>query len=170
MHIEQAHLFSDRSFSEYSHQILQGIEASVNKIPKDQFMVSSESELVEHQVLQLALESLAWYPDKASMHQSETRMDVLDWGEVINVPGTQVVVDIPVTGTDLLWKFRPNTYDFNPPVASLSQGKGVRQILGNFTISRLDICFPSLSVSIICFNNISRRTGHGQHQPTQGKA
>lgn len=129
MRHQRNYLFSSQSFSDYSHQALRGVQGLVDQIPKDQFMVSSESELAEYVLSQLTLDPLTLHTEKAVMDQSETRMDVHDWGEVINVPGTQIVIDIPVTGTEMLWRFQPSTFTMNPPVAELSRARGGQQVL-----------------------------------------
>ncbi len=92
------------------------IDSRVDSIPHDQFLNTSIEELIQHVLSTLIIEPLTIYEDKAEMEQREMKLDVSSWRErnpfedqgPIYVPGTEVVVTIPYSGEQSLWKIRPN--------------------------------------------------------------
>lgn len=96
------------------------IFGKIDQVPKDQFLASSEEELVNHFVSTLAIEPLELLEDRMELEQSETKVDVSgspdrDWGfpgrsGPLLVPGTEARISIPFNGDAELWKLRPSTY------------------------------------------------------------
>lgn len=92
------------------------IASRVDSIPRDQFLNTSIEELTQHIVSALVVEPLTLYEDRAEMEQRETKIDVSGWRDrnpfrdpgPIYVAGTEVVVTIPYSGVQSLWKLRPN--------------------------------------------------------------
>ena len=98
-------------------QALQGSIASrVDSIPRNQFLNTSIEELTQHILSTVVVEPLTLYEDRAEMEQRETNIDVSGWRDrnpfqdpgPIYVAGTEIVVTIPYSGDQSLWKVRPN--------------------------------------------------------------
>ena len=110
----------------------QGAVALVDGIPKDQFLVSSDDELIAHVVAKLRVEPLALREDATTMSQDETQVDVShdrmrmfrdDRGGPVYIPGTKVVIDIPFTGEDWLFRYRTNPWSTIFPTATVHRGR-----------------------------------------------
>ena len=107
------------------------INDAVGRIPKDQFLVSSEQELVDHVVAGLTVEAPVLHEDKTTMNQQETQVDVS--GDPMRlfspghsgpfyIPGTQVDVDIPFTGEEWIFRYRTNPWSSVYPQAEIGRG------------------------------------------------
>ena len=106
------------------------IPGKIDQVPKDQFLASSEEELVNHFVSTLAVEPLELHEDRMYLEQSETQVDVAgspdrDWGfpgrsGPLLVPGTEAKISIPFNGDIELWKLRPSTYRTTFPFGNAS--------------------------------------------------
>lgn len=105
----------------------------VNKIPKDQFLISSDQELLDHVVHSLTIEALVLHEDQKTMEQQETRVDVSgdpmryfspEQSEPFYIPGTQVNIDIPFSGEEWIFRYKTNPYQhsLNPPCAEINHG------------------------------------------------
>ena len=107
------------------------INDAVGRIPKDQFLVSSDQELVDHVVAGQTVEAPVLHEDKTTMNQQETQVDVS--GDPMRffspghsgpfyIPGTQVDVDIPFTGEEWIFRYRTNPWSsvYKPVVLGLS--------------------------------------------------
>ncbi len=113
-------LFSDSDLSDCLHAITRSIPQHVDSVPKDQFLVSTDGQLVDHFVSKFTIEPLQLYEDRKEMDQVETQVDVSglfgrDWGHgnrtgPLMVPGSRVDVSIPFTGDFKLWKLKPSTW------------------------------------------------------------
>lgn len=122
-----------------SHQ--NSISSRVDSIPRDQFLNTSIEELTQHILSALLVEPLTLYEDRAEMEQRETKIDVSGWRErnpfgdrgPINVAGIEVLVTIPYSGDQSLWKLRPNQWQSIFPHADIRgpgrDGIGSLQIL-----------------------------------------
>ena len=107
------------------------INDAVDRIPKDQFLVSSEQELIDHVVAGLTVEAPVLYEDKTTMNQQETQVDVSGdpmrlsnpgHSGPFHIPGTQVDVDIPFTGEEWIFRYRTNPWSTNYPQAEIGRG------------------------------------------------
>lgn len=83
------------------------VPEAVDRIPKNQFLISNDQELVDHVVAGLTVEPLVLREDATTMSQNETQVDVS--GDSMRmfmpgrsgpfyIPGTRVDIDIPFTG------------------------------------------------------------------------
>lgn len=94
------------------------VHSKVDSIPQAQFMNARPEEIVEHLSSEIAIDPLEIYEDRAEMEQSETRIDVSEWGDrnafghagPIYVAGVAIKVTIPFSGESSLWTFRPNQW------------------------------------------------------------
>lgn len=101
------------------------IEATVDAVPKAQFLATTEDTLSETLEQKLCVEPIQLFEDRMELEHNETQIDVThdrdrNFGArfrdgPLMVPGTRVVVSIPFFGDSTLWKLQPSSYDFNPP-------------------------------------------------------
>ncbi len=109
----------------------QQISGVVDGIPKDQFLVSSDQELIDHVVAQFTVDPIALREEATTMNQQETQVDVS--GDQMRyfspgrsgpfyIPGTRVDIDIPFTGEDWIFRYRTNPYSSVFPHAEVQRG------------------------------------------------
>ena len=110
----------------------QSVSEAVDRIPKDQFLVSSGQELVDHVVAGLTVEPLVLREDATIMSQTETQVDVS--GDSMRmfrpgrsgpfyIPGTRVDIDIPFTGEEWIFRYRTNPWSSVFPRAEVQRGQ-----------------------------------------------
>ena len=115
------------------------VNVSVDGIPEQQFLISSDQELVEHIVANLTVEPLVLREDAKTMNQAETQVDVS--GDPMRgflpghsgpfyIPGTRVDVDIPFTGEERIFR-----YPDQPVVYCLSPRRGEPRKSSNFHLA-----------------------------------
>ena len=104
----------------------------VAKISKDQFLATPKDDLVEHVYSQFYIEPLALHEDSKEMESYETSIDVSNEPNryIVRsrgpymVPGFRIVVSIPYTGNDDLWKLQPSRYQSIFPRAEVRKSRG----------------------------------------------
>ena len=103
----------------------------INCIPEQQFLISKDEELVEHIVANHTVQPLVLHEEAKTMEQSETEVDVSrDRGRSFRpghsgpfyVHGTHVDVNIPFTGEDWIFNYRPDRYSSAFPRAEVNRG------------------------------------------------
>ena len=119
------YLFRQGDLDAALREATQSIPAKVSKVPVEQFLASTNEELVEHILAQVQVEPLQIHEDQMLMERHETEVDVSGdqdrtfsagrSGEPFLVPGTEVVIFIPFTGDMKLWSLRPSAYGELPP-------------------------------------------------------
>lgn len=118
-------LFAEQDLADVLRATTQSIPKRVNQVGKDQFLASSDEQLVEHFFSELSVEHLVLHEDQRQMEQQETEVDVSgdfdrglddDLGGPKLIPGTRVTVTIPFTGDAELWKCKPNPCHFSFPL------------------------------------------------------
>ena len=92
----------------------QRVKSDVDSISEQQFLISSDHELLDQIVATLTVEPLVLKEDATTMNQAET--------QVFNVPGTRVDVDIPFTGDMWLFQYRTNPWSVMVPSAVVNPG------------------------------------------------
>jgi len=108
------------------------ISEGVADISKDQFLATPKDDLVEHVYSQFYIEPLVLHEDSMEMETHETSIDVSkDPNRYIvrsrgpyMVPGCRIVVSIPYTGNDDLWKLQPSRYQSVVPHAEVRKSRG----------------------------------------------
>ena len=96
----------------------------VDAIPKDEFLASSNEELLSYVLAKLTIEPLSIREDAIQMSQEETQVDVSR--DPIRahfpgrtgpsyIPGTRVDVYIPFTGEDWIFRYRTNPWSLSSP-------------------------------------------------------
>ena len=97
----------------------QRIAGTIDAIPKEQFLVSSDQEVADHVLPDLTIDPLVLQEDQITMDQTETEVDVSgdrmrifrpDHRGPYYIRGTRVDVDIPFTGAQWIFKYRTNRY------------------------------------------------------------
>lgn len=125
-------LFCEEDLSAQLRARQGGVAAAVDAVPKDQFMVSSDHELIEHFSVQLSVQPLTLHEEAKSMVESETQIDVSgDRNRYISqrdrgpfyIPGTRVEISIPFTGEEWLFRCQTSTYKSVFPRAEVRGGK-----------------------------------------------
>ena len=110
---------------------LHSVSSAVDDIPKEQFLISNDQELVDHIVANLTVQALVLQEDATTMSQSETQVDVsgdplrVFFGEQngpFYVPGTRVDVCIPFTGEEWIFRCRTNTFFTDCPRGAITRG------------------------------------------------
>ena len=94
------------------------VSQAVDDIPKEQFLVCNDRELLDHILADLTVEPLVLRENKATMKQEEARSD----RSFSHSPGTRVDVDIPFTGEKWIFCYRTNPFSYNPPEAEVCDG------------------------------------------------
>jgi hypothetical protein len=94
------------------------VQDHVNSIPKNQFLVSSDEEIIEHVQNSLWVEHIELHENSMEMDQQEVQVDVShnrnrnpfrDKGPIY-VNGLRITVSVPFTGDSNLWKLKPNSW------------------------------------------------------------
>lgn len=120
-------LFNDQSLDDVlCGQELQ-IQTTVDQIPKDQFIASTDDQIVQHVASELEITPLTLHEDRKEMDEGEGKMDVSnDWDRnpfrdsgPIHAASVWVTVTIPFTGDDHLWALAPNPRRVSVPRASI---------------------------------------------------
>ena len=104
---------------------------AVDDIPEEQFLISSDQEIVDHIVSKFSVQPLALQEDTITMDQSETRVDVsgdpmrfspLGRNGPFLVSGTRVDINVPFVGEDWLLRCRTSTWSTAFPCAQVNRG------------------------------------------------
>ena len=124
-------LFFEEDLHGQLHARQKRVSDIINSIPIDQFLISSDQELIEHVLDQLAVDPIVLHEDRATMNQRETRIDVSgdkmryfspDQTGPFYIPGTQVDINIPFSGDAWIFRYRPSAYFSVFPRAEIRDG------------------------------------------------
>lgn len=124
-------LFCEDSLDRKLRGLLESARSRVDHVPLNNFLVSSDQELIDHVVARFTVDPLVLRDDAASMNQFETRIDVSndplraffsEGSGPIYTAGTRVEVRIPFTGDEWLFRFRTNPYFTSLPQAVVTRG------------------------------------------------
>jgi len=112
-------LFSETSLHHQIRTRESQVKTRVDVIPEDQFLISSDQEILEHLLPDLMIEPIVLHLAAKMMNQTETQIDVSrDPNRFFIerpdppffIPGTQINIDIPYTGEDWIFRYRPHKY------------------------------------------------------------
>lgn len=126
-------LFSEYDLGGNLRAFVEKIPQDVDAIPEQQFLISSDDEILRSLVAHKTLTPLSLHEDHATMQQSETKIDVAgwrdrDWGYgrdgPLLIPGTNVTISIPFTGDPQLWKCKTSTWTTVLPHGEIRSGRG----------------------------------------------
>lgn len=107
-----------------------GVRVAVDDIPEEQFLISSDHEIVECVVSKFLVEPLSLREDAITMSQTETQVDVS--GDPMRgflpgrsgpflVPGTRAVIHLPFSGEEWLLQFRTSPLCDSLPLAIVNR-------------------------------------------------
>lgn len=112
-------LFPEESLDDMLRPKVRQAESIVNGIPNEQFRISSDDEIIDHSVAQLTVMPIQLHKDATTMDQTETQVDISgdpnryftdeDRGPIY-IPGTRVIVEVPFTGDQWVFKYRTNPF------------------------------------------------------------
>ena len=103
----------------------------VNHIQEEQFLISNDKELVEHIVANHSVQPLVLHEEATTMEQVETEVDVSrdprrmippEHSHPFYIPGTRVDVNIPFTGEEWIFEYRPERFSSAFPRAEVNSG------------------------------------------------
>ena len=109
-------LFAEKLMEDVLEYQTSSIMARIDDIPKDQFLNSSDEKIIEHFESMLKINPLILYEDEKVMDQSEVEVDIshirarnpFGRSGPLLVKGIKVVVSIPYTGDEELWRMAPS--------------------------------------------------------------
>jgi hypothetical protein len=122
-------LFNGNDLQDRLRQGQEGARQAVEDIPRDQFLISSDRDITQNVAANWRLEPLVLHWDQREMEDKEINLLVRDYGREVYVPGTQITVTVPFTGTGWLWTCRTNPSDTMPPVGSIHSHTNVSGVL-----------------------------------------
>ncbi len=125
-------LFADGNLTATLEAHVRSAPEKVNSIPRDQFLVSSDEDIIEHILSQMLVVPLELHEDSATQEHEEILIDVSGdsmrnpFGDPgpINIPGVRVTVAVPYTGDSWLWKLRPSSGYSVHPTGRISEPRG----------------------------------------------
>ena len=103
----------------------------VNHIQEEQFLISSDEELVEHILANHTVQPLVLHEEARTMEQFETEVNVStdprrmippEHSHPFCIPGTRVDVNIPFTGEEWIFEYRPERFSSVFPRAEVNSG------------------------------------------------
>jgi hypothetical protein len=131
--MKRPYLFAKDDLDQRLRAGSQGAAETVNQIPEPQFLASSDEEVFEHVKAPWTVQPIVLQEDAARMDQSETQVDVSrdpnrflsgENGGSFYIPGTQILIRVPYSGTGWLWHCRTNPYSTNHPVGTVTEQQG----------------------------------------------
>lgn len=131
-------LFSEGDLRTALESHATSIEQEVEKAPEEHLLQADENEWVSALVERYRVEAPVLDADRRWMDASqEVKVDVAwdHWRRAITdpsrptyVPGHRVVVHVPFSGEADVFRFRPSTFNWNPPAAEI-RGNEVIQVI-----------------------------------------
>jgi hypothetical protein len=121
----------------------QGAADAVQAIPEAQLLASSDDEIVAHIESQWMVQALILHEEAATMNKRETNVNVSgDYSRgysgkrgPVYVPGTEVTIRLPYTGTTWLWQATTNPFVHTLPVGTVhGAGDGGGTVELKFTL------------------------------------
>ena len=120
-------LFSQYDLSSVFHTNIEQANKDVESITREQFVNSSDNELIEHVFSKREIIPLELYTDQQVLDHNETQIDirnhpgrdVRDRSRPFLIPGIYIKVTIPFTGDPELWKCRPSQWKTTFPFATI---------------------------------------------------
>jgi hypothetical protein len=125
-------LFSESDLSLALRGSLEQAKKDVNEVPEEQFLHSSDEEIIEHVLSKCEVIPVTLDEDRKQMEMHEIQVDarndplrpVRDNSRPCLIPGVCVTVTVPFEGDAGLWKCRPSRFSLSPPRANVRAGRG----------------------------------------------
>ena len=120
-------LFSTYRLSDVLESKQSDIKNTIDRINKDQFLISSDADIVENLLPTFEIKPLQLHEENKKLEQSEGKIDVSQSGDrnpfrdpgPILIESIIVKIEIPFSGDALLWQYLPDLRDLNPPNAEI---------------------------------------------------
>jgi hypothetical protein len=107
---DQKCLFCGKNLTDILDEHLSTVDNIVNNIPKAQFLISSEQDIVDHIVANLAINPIKLRLDLIEMETEEISFNYGNEYNIVNVPGIRITITIPFSGDKKLWDLKPSSY------------------------------------------------------------
>jgi hypothetical protein len=121
---ENQYLFSDADLAGTLDNYLKQVDEEVNKIPKSQFLFSSDQDILDNiysimkvNPIELHLESKEMETKEIQMRLERGERSYFDYRRTVKIPGFRIIVTIPFSGDHFLWKLRPSSWSTQYPKA-----------------------------------------------------
>lgn len=127
---ERKYLFNDYSLFDVIRTHRNSINDAVNRIPKNQFKITPDTEVIAYIASSMEMEPLVLLEGQQQMHEpSECKVDVSgdrsrDFGSrggPTYVDGHSIRIDIPFTGPPDLWFCEPDSSTSCPPFGNVQR-------------------------------------------------
>jgi len=121
-----SHLFSKNQLSRVLEAHLSKVQEKVDSIPRDQFMVASEDELIDHIKSDMTVNAIEL--NEANMVANEEEIQIefpshYNDGRILKSPGIRFTISIPFSGDSPLWELCPSHYSSVFPIGSLRSSR-----------------------------------------------
>jgi len=112
-------LFYEDSLPEQLRKRQERAASIVNDIPQEQFLISTEEQLIAYVEAQLRVEPVELHEEARSMRQEECQVDIsgdprrhfrYDHRGPYYIPGTRAIIMIPFVGEAWIFRYRPSEY------------------------------------------------------------
>lgn len=119
-------LFNKATLSDALRAQLAVVTKEVDGISKDQFLVNSDDQIIDHVYSKMVIAPLVIYRYQMSLTEpQENRTERRDpFGDLIRLPVIRTDLTIPYSGESDLWKMQPSTFTYNPPRGDHSPQRG----------------------------------------------
>jgi hypothetical protein len=136
------HLFKGGDLGRTLDTRLARVDEELNNIPKNQFLYSSDQDIIDHLYTKLVINPIELHHDLMEMYPQEIQINheirrgrlYYDEDRTIKVPGNRITVTIPYSGEHILWKLTPSRYSSRIPL-------GVIRTTGKHENGFVDIIF-----------------------------
>lgn len=118
-------LFAEASLSDSLRQHFSQVAPLVRKVPKGQFLSSSDEQVFEHVFRKLKVNPIRLHEDR--MHRNEPEETQLP-AVPRQVPGCRMVVTIPYSGDCKLWDLKPSQFWSAAPFGEIRPPEGRSEI------------------------------------------
>lgn len=126
------HLFARAHLSDALRAHVEQVPKRVQQIAESVLRAADETELVDELARELSIVPLELDVSRQMMRREEVQVDVtgdplrmgFPDGRRLLVPGIRVTVSIPFVGDQELWKLRPSTFNYSPPLATVRASPG----------------------------------------------
>jgi hypothetical protein len=128
----RGYLFSEGELRDALESHARGMDAEIAKAPEEHLMQVDEDEWVAALVERYRIEAPElkrddWWMDAPTEIKVDVRGDssraIFDDSSPVLVDGFRVVVHIPFSGKADVFRFRPSTFNWNPPIAEIHDGE-----------------------------------------------
>jgi hypothetical protein len=107
------------------------IPGAVGRIGKEQFIISSNKELIDHIAPEFIVNPICLHESQTRMKQNEVRVDVShdrnrifghDQSGPFYIPGTRVEIEVPFSGDSWIFQYRTNPFSMQLPQGGVAGG------------------------------------------------